>query len=158
MKRSMFAAVMVAMMVMGVKTEAAEWETDFAKASTNASKSGSYMLLDFSGSDWCGWCIRLDEEVFSKPAFKKYAKENLVLVMVDFPRRKSQNKKLKDQNAALAAKYNIEGYPTVLVLSPNGELVGRTGYKDGGDKKYVEHLKKMIDEHKQKQPAAPAAK
>jgi protein disulfide-isomerase len=143
----------IAMVAIGIKTEAADWETDFDKASTNASKAGLYMLLDFSGSDWCGWCMKLDEEVFSKAGFKKFAKDNLILVMVDFPREKKQSKRLKEQNAELAKKYGIRGYPSVIILSPGGELVGRTGYQEGGDKKYIEHLKTMIDEHK-KQSAA----
>jgi protein disulfide-isomerase len=142
--------VLVLMVASGMKVEAADWETDFTKASTNASKSGLYMLLDFSGSDWCGWCVKLDEEVFSKAEFKKYAKENLVCVLVDFPRQKKQDKKLKEQNAQLAGKYEVKGFPSIIVLSPTGELVGRTGYQEGGPKKYVESLKKMIAAHKQK--------
>lgn len=153
MKRSVLAGLGIVIMVaFGVKAEAAGWETDFAKASTNASKSGLYMLLDFSGSDWCGWCVKLDEEVFSKGDFKKFAKENLVCVLVDFPHQKTQSKKLKEKNAELAKKYGVQGYPTVIILSPEGDLVARTGYQEGGAKKYVENLKKMIDEHKQKQP------
>jgi len=136
----------------GLKTEAADWETDFTKASTNASQAGMYMLLDFSGSDWCGWCMKLDKEVFSKPDFKVFAKTNLVCVLVDFPRQKKQSKKLKDQNSELAKKYSIRGYPTVLVLAPDGSLIGTTGYQEGGAKKYVDHLKEMIDEHKKQQP------
>ena len=62
------------------------WETDFAKASAKAKAEGKHILIDFSGSDWCGWCIKLDKEVFSKKAFKSYAKENLILVLADFPR------------------------------------------------------------------------
>lgn len=153
MNGRVLAGLVVAMMVsFGMKAEAtSEWETDFAKASASASKSGLYMLLDFSGSDWCGWCIKLEKEVFSQAEFKKYAKGHLVCVMLDFPRQKNLKKKLKDQNAELAQKYEIKGYPSVIILSPEGDLVGRTGYQEGGAKKYVEHLKKMIDEHKQKQ-------
>jgi protein disulfide-isomerase len=150
-------AVMI-MVAFGVKAEAADWETDFAKASTNATKSGLYMLLDFCGSDWCSWCMILEKEVFSKTEFNKFAKENLVCVMVDFPRQKKQNKKLQEQNAELANKYEIKGYPTVIILSPKGDLVGRTGYQEGGVKKYIKHLKEMIDEYKQKQPQKKAEK
>ena len=159
MNRRVLAGLAVMIMVaLGVKGEAADWETDFAKASTNASKSGLYMLLDFSGSDWCGWCMKLDEEVFSKADFKKYAKENLVCVVVDFPHQKKQSKKVKEQNAELAKKYGVKGYPTVIILSPEGSLAGRTGYQEGGARMYVEHLKTMIDEHKQKQPRKEAEK
>lgn len=154
----MVVLVAVMMAAFGVKAEAADWETDFAKASTNASKSGLYMLLDFSGSDWCGWCVKLDKEVFSKPDFKAFAKTNLVCVLVDFPKQKHQSKKLKDQNAELAKKFGIRGYPSVILLSPDGELAGTTGYQEGGAKKYVGQLKEIIAEHKKQQPKKEAEK
>jgi thioredoxin-related protein len=135
---------------------AGEWETDFAKASELAKKEGKHMLLDFSGSDWCGWCIKLDKEVFKKTEFKEYAKQNLVLVMLDFPHSKPQSKKLKEQNKELAQKYEIKGYPSVIILSPEGEMVGKTGYQPGGPEKYVEHLKTMIGKGKAAGEAAPA--
>ena len=153
MRKKLLLGLMTAWLVMpGAQAEASTWETDIAKASTNASKAGSYLLLDFSGSDWCGWCIKLEKEVFSKAEFKDYAKTNLVCVLLDFPHQKSLSKKLKEQNAALAKKYGIQGYPTVLILSPDGELVGRTGYQAGGPKPYVEHLKQMIDKDKLQRP------
>ncbi|OGS34063.1 MAG: hypothetical protein A2283_22145 [Lentisphaerae bacterium RIFOXYA12_FULL_48_11] len=151
-RRVLSGLAVMSMVVFGMKVEAAEWETDFAKASTNASKSGLFMLLDFSGSDWCGWCVILEKEVFSKTEFNKFAKENMVYVLVDFPRQKKQSEKLKEQNSELAKKYDVQGFPTVIILSPEGDLVGRTGYQEGGAKKYVEHLKEMIDEYKKQHP------
>lgn len=147
-RKALTGLAFVIMIAMGVRANAAEWETDFMKASTNASRSGLFMLLDFSGSDWCSWCIKLDEEVFSKADFKKYAKENLVCVLVDFPRQKKQGMKLAEQNTELAQKYGVQGFPTIIILSPEGNLVGRTGYQKGGAEKYVEYLKKMISEYK----------
>lgn len=135
---------------LAVGAQAKDWETDFEKASAQAKESGRYMLLDFSGSDWCGWCIKLDKEVFSKKAFKEYAKENLVSVLLDFPRKAPQSNKLKKQNEALMQKYGIKGFPSVIVLSPAGELVGKTGYREGGPEAYVDHLKQMIEEHQKK--------
>ena len=73
------------------------------------------LLLDFSGSDWCSWCIKLDEEVFQKDAWKAYAKKHLVQVLIDFPREKSeQSEALQKQNNALAKQYTVRGFPTVL--------------------------------------------
>ena len=153
MNRKVLAGLVITIMVaFGLKATAADWEIDYAKAAATASKAGQYMLLDFSGSDWCGWCMKLDKEVFSKTDFKNYAKENLVRVLVDFPHGKPQSKKVKEQNAELAKKYDIEGYPTVIVLSPSGALVGRTGYQEGGAKQYVEHLQAMIDKYEKKHP------
>ncbi len=130
---------------------ATDWEDDFAKALERAAKENKYVLVDFSGSDWCGWCIKLDEEVFSKKAFKDYAKDNLVLVLLDFPRRKELPKKSREQNEALLKKYGVRGFPTVLILNPKGEEVARTGYKPGGAEAYVEHLKKIIEDAKSKE-------
>jgi len=133
------------------KTEATNWETDFKKASSAAKASGKYMLLDFSGSDWCGWCIRLEKEVFSQDAFKDFAEKNLVCVLVDFPRAKEQTEELKRQNLDLERKYDIKGYPTIIVLSPDGKPVAKTGYLQGGPWEYARHLKKIIEDYKAKQ-------
>lgn len=149
--------IVAAVMVVG-HAAAGEWETDYAKAVSNATKTGRYLLLDFSGSDWCGWCMKLDKEVFSQPEFKKFAKEKLVCVLLDFPRAKHQSKKLQKQNSELAEKHGVRGYPTVILLSPQEELVGRTGYQPGGPEKYVEHLQTMIEAYEQKHPRKPAAK
>jgi len=105
------------------------------------------MLLDFTGSDWCGWCIKLNNEVFNKSDFKDYARKNLILVEVDFPRKKKQKKTLENQNADLALKYGIRGYPTIIILAPDGTFVAKTGYKRGGAEKYVAHLEKLIDKY-----------
>jgi protein disulfide-isomerase len=142
--------LMVIVMLCCSKSEATNWETDFEKASTTAKASDKYMLLDFSGSDWCGWCIRLEKEVFSQDAFKDFAEENLVCVLVDFPRAKEQTKELKQQNLDLARKYKIKGYPTIIVLSPDGKPVGKTGYLQGGPWEYSRHLKKIIEDYKGK--------
>src|SRR5712671_809845 len=77
---------------------AAGWDDDYAKALAQAKAEKKLLLMDFTGSDWCGWCIKLDKEVFSKPEFKEYAKKSLVLVEVDFPRAKEQSETLKKAN------------------------------------------------------------
>ena len=150
MRRSFVMVAIMTMMAFVTKVDAKDWKTNFKKASEEAAKSKKYMLLDFTGSDWCGWCIRLKKEVFSKRTFKKYAKENLICVELDFPRGKRLPKKLKKQNAELAKKYNVNGFPTVLILSPDGKVVVNTGYRQGGAKKYVAYLKKVIEDHKNK--------
>ena len=138
--------IVLATVVIGAGAFASEgWETDFEKAKTKAKAEGKHILMDFSGSDWCGWCVKLDKEVFSQKAFKAYAKDNLVLVLADFPKDKSkQSEKLQKQNAALAKKYNIGGFPTVFILNPEGRLVAKTGYRPGGPEAYVEYIKTVI--------------
>ena len=127
-----------------------EWMTDMNAAMKLSAKTGKPILVDFSGSDWCGWCVKLDREVFSKTAFKAFAKKNLILVLLDFPRRKAMSAKLKKQNRALAAKYKIRGYPTVLLLDSKGNIIVRTGYRSGGAPKYIEFLKGKIPVKKAK--------
>lgn len=84
------------------KAVAQSWITDFAQAQKEAANRKVPILANFSGSDWCGWCIRLDEEVFSKPEFKAYAEKNLVLFVADFPQGKPQADGIKLQNQKLA--------------------------------------------------------
>lgn len=120
------------------------WQTDYAAALKQAAAENKYVLVDFSGSDWCGWCMRLDREVFSQPEFQDYAKENLILVLLDFPRSKPQTDALKEQNNKLAEKYGIQGFPTVLILDPQGKVIERTGYQPGGAAAYVEMIKGVI--------------
>ncbi|MBI9020724.1 MAG: thioredoxin family protein [Verrucomicrobia bacterium] len=127
-----------------IATAGAGWPTDFEKAKAEAAARNVPILIDFSGSDWCGWCIRLDKEVFSQPEFKAYASENLVLFLADFPRRKPQSETIKKQNKQLSDQYGLQGYPTVLLLDANGKELARTGYRKGGPVAYVEHLKALL--------------
>lgn len=122
----------------------AVWLTSLAEAKAEAAKRKVPILVDFSGSDWCGWCIKLDNEVFSTPVFQEYAAKNLVLLMVDFPRSKAQDAETKKQNNALVEKFGIEGFPTVLLLDENEKLLARTSYQPGGAESYVKHLGKLL--------------
>jgi protein disulfide-isomerase len=128
-----------------VRLEAAEggWTTDFAKALQQAKAEKKLLLLNFTGSDWCGWCIKLNKEVFSQPEFKSYAATNLVLVEVDFPRKKPQPAALKKANRELANRYKIEGYPTLIVLTSEGRVAGELGYLPGGPKAFLGELDKL---------------
>jgi len=119
------------------------WLTDYKKAQQEAKTNNKLVLLDFTGSDWCGWCIKLNKEVFSKPEFKDYANKNLVLVEVDFPRAKSQSSDIKKQNEELAQQYQIEGFPTIMVLDGDGKKVGLLGYMPGGPTAFIAELEKL---------------
>ena len=119
--------------------------TDFESAKKKAMAENKTLLLDFSGSDWCSWCIKLDEEVFQKDAWKAYAKKHLVQVLIDFPREKSeQSEALQKQNNALAKQYAVRGFPTVLLLNQEGTLIEKTGYQRGGAENYIDHIKALI--------------
>ncbi|MEO8352301.1 MAG: thioredoxin family protein [Chthoniobacteraceae bacterium] len=123
------------------------WEDEFDKGVAKAKSENKMALVDFTGSDWCVWCIKLDKEIFSKQEFKDYAKENLVLVEVDFPQLKPLPKEHQERNNELAKKYEIEGYPTVVVLSSEGKEIGRLGYMEGGPKAFVAALKKIAEKN-----------
>ena len=126
-----------------VSFAAAGWDDDYDKALETAKAEKKMVLLDFTGSDWCGWCIKLDKEVFSQSEFKKYAKENLVLVEIDFPQGKHQTKKLKEQNEKLQSQFGVRGYPTIIVLNPEGKQVGKLGYMEGGPEAFTAALDKL---------------
>ena len=132
-----FAALIVAS---SAAYAAAGWGDDYEKALAQAKAEKKMVLLDFTGSDWCPWYIKLDKEVFSKKEFKDYAKDNLVLVEVEFPQSKRQTKKLKDQNEMLQSKFGIKGYPTVIVLNADGRKVGELGYEEGGPASFTSKL------------------
>jgi protein disulfide-isomerase len=121
------------------------WLTDFDSAKELAARKGLPILADFSGSDWCSWCIRLDKEVFSKEAFKSYAGKNFVLFLADYPTKKAQAEDIVKQNKALQSQYEVKGFPTVLVLDKEGKIVARTGYRQGGPEAYIEHLKELVN-------------
>lgn len=108
------------------------WTTNYAAAAEKAKKEQKAILLEFTGSDWCGWCIKLKEEVFDKKEFKDWAAKHAVLVEVDFPRGKEQSAELIKQNQELSDKFPVEGYPTVVVLNSNGLKLGELGYLEGG--------------------------
>ncbi len=121
------------------------WMHDFEAAKAKAVKEGKPIFINFTGTDWCGWCIKLEKEVFSKKAFQDYAKEHLVLVEVDFPKKKEQTAEVKAQNAKLDKEYGVEGYPTLYLLDAQGKkLTEDIGYREGGPEAYVEHLKSLL--------------
>ncbi len=124
------------------------WISDYKKAQEEAKNTNKPVLLNFTGSDWCGYCIMLDRAILSKPEFKDYASKNLVLAEVDFPNRggarwKAQSVDIKKQNAELAEKYDVMGFPTLVILSPDGKLLWRfEGYYSAGVSAFLAELDK----------------
>jgi len=114
-----------------------EWLTDFEAAKKQAKKEKKPLLVDFTGSDWCGWCIKLDEEVFSKDEFKTWAAANVVLVKLDYPKKTKLPEELAKQNEELKNKYAIKGYPTILFLNAKGDKIESSGYLEGGPSKWI---------------------
>jgi thioredoxin-related protein len=119
------------------------WFTSYELAQKEAQSKQRLLLMDFTGSDWCGWCIMLDKEVFSKPEFKEYASKNLVLLELDFPRSKKMPPETAKQNERLAVKYGIQGFPTVVVFDSTGKPLGALGYQAGGPQAFIAELEKL---------------
>jgi thioredoxin-related protein len=121
----------------------AEWLTDVHAALDKAAAEHKYVMLDFTGSDWCGWCKKLKAEVFDQPEFIDYANQSLVLVEVDFPHAKQLSGAQQEANNALARKFDIRGYPTIIVIDTMSQKVGQAGYMAGGPKAFIAHLEQM---------------
>jgi protein disulfide-isomerase len=121
-----------------------EWLTNYEQAMKLAEESGKTVLMDFTGSDWCIWCKKLMKEVFTQDDFITYAKENLVLLKIDFPKEIKLPPAETKQNQELFDKFGINSFPTIVLLNSNGIELARTGYQDGGAEKYVEHLKSLL--------------
>ncbi len=120
-----------------------EWMTDYQRAMARAKAERRNVFLFFTGSDWCGWCQRLEEEILTKEEFKNYAKEKLILVTLDFPKQTPQSEALQNQNRVLARQYRITGYPTVVILDPTGKPMKRLGYQEGGPGPFVKILRSL---------------
>ena len=128
------------------------WHTDMSKAADISIKENKPMFLFFTGSDWCGWCIRLQKEVFKTPEFIKWAKDNVVLVELDFPRKNNQSEEVKMQNVQLQQQLQVRGYPTVWFVSAaktaeakvNLTALGSTGYVAGGPKVWIDGANQII--------------
>jgi protein disulfide-isomerase len=118
---------------------AEQWETIYSAALEQAAKQNKMVLLDFTGSDWCGWCIKLQKDTFSKLEFQKFAAESLILVELDFPRGKQQSDELKKQNEELAEKFGVQGFPTLVLLDSQGKEAARNiGYLAGGPDAFIQ--------------------
>lgn len=145
-KRHLFASTLTALCLFAAPAFAGGegWTHDYEAAKKQAAEENKDMLLDFTGSDWCGWCIKLVDEVFSKDGFKSYADANLVLVELDFPRDKSKlSDETKAQNAKLKDVFGVRGYPSIYLTDSAGLPYAKTGYKRGGPDAYIAHLKEL---------------
>jgi thioredoxin-related protein len=120
------------------------WLTDIDAAKKSAGESKKDLLIDFTGSDWCGWCIKLNDQVFKHDAFKAGVKDSFVLVEIDFPRDKGKlPEDARKRNTELGEKYAVQGYPTILLCDAEGKPYASTGYQEGGPEKYVAHLNEL---------------
>lgn len=135
------------------------WVDNFEKAKAKAASEGKDLLVDFTGSDWCGWCIKLDKEVFQEESFKTGAPKDFILVALDYPRDKSKmTEDIINQNSKLKDEYGIRGYPTIFLMDAKGRPYAQTGYQAGGPEKYLTHLAELKAQHQKRDEHLAAAK
>ncbi|MBP7205003.1 MAG: thioredoxin family protein [Candidatus Cloacimonetes bacterium] len=124
--------------------EPGAWITDYQLALNYSEALNRPVLINFTGSDWCPWCFKLRDEVFIQPEFDSYAKDNLVLLTIDFPQKKKLPEAETRANEALAKQFGIEGFPTILLVNAEGAILAKTGYQRGGADAYVKHLQELL--------------
>jgi protein disulfide-isomerase len=138
-------ALFVAVLTLGQAIAAeATWLTDLTQAQTQAKAENKLILANFTGSDWCPFCVKLDKEVFQTKEYKDFAASKYVLVTVDFPRKKALADDIKKANTSLKAKYKVGGFPTLVVMDSAGTKLGEeVGYGGGGPKAVIAKLEKI---------------
>lgn len=128
------------------------WLVSIDEANALSAKTGKPILANFTGTDWCGWCIKLKREVFTTPEFKAWAKEHVILLELDFPRRFQLPDNIKQQNAQLQQVFGVRGYPTIWMFTINNNdqgqaqinAIGKTGYVAGGPSKFIATLEQFM--------------
>ena len=136
------------------------WGEDFAAAKEEAAANGKLILLAFSGSDWCGWCVKMDKDIYSQKTFIEKAKKSFVLVLIDSPSDKRILSSLaRSQNPALVRQYGVRGYPCTVIVRPDGKEVARfSGYQSSGVNGFLEKLDAVAAKADTRTPPAkPAA-
>ena len=157
------------LVVSGITTHAQEgqtWYTDINKAIEASRQEQKPMFLFFTGSDWCGWCVKLQNEVFKTPEFTAWAKDHAILVELDYPRRTPQSDEIKAQNGQLQQMFKVQGYPTVWFVKPtvkedgkiNLEQLGSSGYLAGGPTTWITSANTIIKNFVADPKPAPVAK
>lgn len=154
MKKIILLVILTGMVSMSsFSQEEVTWHTDMNKAFDIAVKENKPILMFFTGSDWCGWCKKLQNEVLTTSDFKKWAKDKVVLVELDFPRRTPQEESIRIQNYQLQSMFNVRGYPTIFFVNPektpegkkNLKALGSTGYVRGGAEKWLDVANKIVN-------------
>ncbi len=144
MKRNILSALILTFATSLLLAGEEAWMTDHARALEKAKSEKKIILMDFTGSDWCGWCIKLDKEVFGQKEFQDYAEKNLVLLKLDFPRKKDLPADEKKQNDQLASQYKVSGFPTLVALDSEGAKIWeKVGYLKGGPSALIAELEKL---------------
>jgi len=165
MKKIFITLLLVVSAVTTQAQDGQKWYTDLNKAIEASRQEQKPLFLFFTGSDWCGWCMRLQSEVFKTPDFTAWAKDHAILVELDFPRRTPQPEEIKAQNNQLQEMFKVQGFPTVWFVKPsvndgktNLEQLGSTGYLAGGPSAWIASANKILANYVADPKPAPVAK
>jgi protein disulfide-isomerase len=141
----------VAVWSLSAQSQELTWHTDVKKATDLSIKNKKPLMLFFTGSDWCGWCKKLKKEVFDTPEFSQWARENVILVELDFPRRTAVTPEIAQQNNELQQMFAVRGYPTVWMVNPSKkdnqisfDRLGSTGYVAGGPSSWLSTANQIL--------------
>ena len=125
-----------------------QWQTNYEEAVRQSKTASKPLVLFFTGSDWCGWCTKLDEEALGTKEFAEATANRFIFVKIDFPLYASQDPQIKAQNKQLQNKFSVRSFPTILILDPQqNQQIGTTGYRPGGGKSFADYLIKMVNDY-----------
>jgi protein disulfide-isomerase len=130
-----------------------QWTTNYTEATQISERTGQPILLFFTGSDWCTWCKKLEHEALDTREFAAKAGNRFIFVMLDFPARGASDQQVSQQNNRLKTKYNIKGFPSIVIVDAKGNRIGSTGYREGGGTPYADHLLAMITSYEKHRDA-----
>ena len=155
MKQFLLFIIIVLTQTNTAQTVDLNWHTDLSKAVSISINEKKPIMLFFTGSDWCGWCMRLKKEVFNHEKFKIWSDDKIILVELDFPRRKKLEPNILNQNRELARIFGVSGYPTCWLVKPqilenskvNFLKLGKLGYVAGGTDKWISVAEKFLIEN-----------
>ena len=123
------------------------WYTNYAEAVQQSRSESKPMFLFFTGSDWCSWCQKLDEEALNTADFAATAGNRFIFVKLDLPLYVNQDPQLKAQNKQLQQQFDIRSFPTVLLLDPQQNRIGITGYRPGGGRAFADYVLKLVNDY-----------
>jgi len=123
-----------------------EWQTNYNNALAQAKQKSLPVVLFFTGSDWCTWCNKIENEALDTPEFAQAADGKFIFVKLDYPMYKKLDGQTTQQNNSLKQKYDIKGYPTVIIIDSNERVLGSTGYVAGGGRNYANHLRSIANQ------------
>lgn len=135
---------LLAVFTVSLFAQGIHWQHDFDKALDLSRKSRKPVFVFFTGSDWCGWCIKLDREILSKRDMVRFLNDNFILYKADFPKRNQPPRHVMAKNQHLMKRYGVRGYPTIVIVDGNGKSLGMTGYMRGGPDAMKRELGKYI--------------